>query len=1189
MAKQNHHAETNNKASIQLKAADKATLTIPASQHLEQATKSVDGAISIKQSISALKLVDVADVDLLLTFANGEHIVIPHGAIDAVGKNPPDALFSDSKISLPELFKLVGVTNPAKAGSLRLVSENIDANPPTDENVTHDEHIPDTPPPPAPMLKVGSGQGAGKSLGTGLGSVPETYTPLVTAQPAVYRVGKSQTSTNTGESFGSPKVTSAFYTSSELKVSYSGMPEPSPQGEYDALLDATILAEHISPANQSNVETITGTSGNDLIEHNTTFSGAETQWSKTLHIGIDNFTSVNAITVDFSAGALAIDGFNLVGLDGAIVSQDATDLSIWHITPTTAMLKDGINVAIIYNIKDITTPGLDTSQIINFTGDVKVEGKVGAFNFEVINNLYMTWRDAISQADFNVTNENGTQYMVLPQRGVGVIIKAGDGDDTISAGSGNDLIFGGLGADAIDGGSGNDTLTYNEALTGVVATLTSGLTETNSGDQAAGDTFATNTIENLIGSNYNDVLIGDNTKNILDGGDGNDILMGIKGGDTFIGGTNDAIDSSYNTSTNLQGDTVSYNYATSGISASLSLKKGLTNQALGDTYSGIENLTGSKFADILEGDSNTNVINGGANNTGLTDTVSYEHSAAGVTIDLSNTGQQISTGDANGDILINIQNIIGSAHNDIFTGNNNVLGNKFDGGSGGVNTVTYATSISPVTASLNSGAAITINSITYGTLTANNTGDATKDTYTNIQVLIGTNGNDILTGSYTKTGNLVKDSNTIYGGDGNDQIFTGVIGNTNIYGGNGNDVITITKYIDNRQDLIDGGDGTDTFIFAATPTVYNLDMGKDDTTTGTFSPNNIIDYTTGGGLGGLGGYVTLKSIENITILNTNYNGTIYASNVNNVIIANSMAYSNTIDYKWAGKSTIGAAQGVTVDLTVTSGFNVTGGSGNDTISNFDNVNGSDYIDTITGNANANTLQGGNGNDTLNGGSGNDTLVGGAGIDTLNGENGDDLLKGGADGDKFFGGTGTDTVSYADGSAVTVDLRSTVSLVSTLGTGDADGDTFDSIEKIIGSASHDTFILNVGSGSTLPIDINGNGGSDTIKLIGLVGGASYSLSTLTPISTSNEGLNIKDGFVTALTISALDLVNFADATKPTITITHDTGVAGDSLTLTGGSNFFIGSTSFGTSLAGSAVGTYSVMAGGVELAKVQWVA
>jgi hypothetical protein len=268
--------------------------------------------------------------------------------------------------------------------------------------------------------------------------------------------------------------------------------------------------------------------------------------------------------------------------------------------------------------------------------------------------------------------------------------------------------------------------------------------------------------------------------------------------------------------------------------------------------------------------------------------------------------------------------------------------------------------------------------------------------------------------------------------------------------------------------------------------------------------------------------------------------------------------------------------------------NVSGGSGSDKISNFDNVNGSTFADDITGNNRANSLNGGAGNDWLKGMGGIDRLNGGDGNDTLDGGEGDDLLDGGAGADQFIGGAGTDTVTYAAGSAVTVDINSTYVSVSTpssssLQTGAAVGDSFNSIEKFIGSASNDTFIFSVASGSTLPIDINGSGGTDTLKLIGL--GGSFSLSAITPISTSNEGLNIKDGVSTALTISALDLQNFADATKPTITITRDTG---DSLILSGGSAFFSGSSNVGTSLIGSASGTYSVMAGGVELAKVQWV-
>lgn len=116
--------------------------------NLVRAVAAPDGTVKVDESMAALKLVDVADVDLLLTFANGDHVVIPQGAIDALSPTPPEAVFRDQKISLAELFKLVGIANPAKAGSLRLVSENIDANaPPQEETRAQSEPAPDIPAP----------------------------------------------------------------------------------------------------------------------------------------------------------------------------------------------------------------------------------------------------------------------------------------------------------------------------------------------------------------------------------------------------------------------------------------------------------------------------------------------------------------------------------------------------------------------------------------------------------------------------------------------------------------------------------------------------------------------------------------------------------------------------------------------------------------------------------------------------------------------------------------------------------------------------------------------------------------------------------------------------------------------------------------------------------------------------------
>jgi len=91
---------------------------------------------------------------------------------------------------------------------------------------------------------------------------------------------------------------------------------------------------------------------------------------------------------------------------------------------------------------------------------------------------------------------------------------------------------------------------------------------------------------------------------------------------------------------------------------------------------------------------------------------------------------------------------------------------------------------------------------------------------------------------------------------------------------------------------------------------------------------------------------------------------------------------------------------------------------------------------------ANRLSGRAGNDTLYGGIGNDTLLGGIG---------NDVLYGGADGDTFDGGDGFDVVRYDDADYGHL----TVSLVNpAINTGAAQGDSFASIEGLVGGVGND---------------------------------------------------------------------------------------------------------------------------------------
>jgi Ca2+-binding RTX toxin-like protein len=136
-----------------------------------------------------------------------------------------------------------------------------------------------------------------------------------------------------------------------------------------------------------------------------------------------------------------------------------------------------------------------------------------------------------------------------------------------------------------------------------------------------------------------------------------------------------------------------------------------------------------------------------------------------------------------------------------------------------------------------------------------------------------------------------------------------------------------------------------------------------------------------------------------------------------------------------------ASGGVIVNLATGTAEDIdgTGNSGKDKLSNFENVDGSQFNDQLTGDGQDNVLRGRGGSDTifgaggddvinggfdgvgdeqLSGDAGNDTIFGGSGADTISGGTGDDELSSGGGGDKFLHavGDGFDTVFGADGSA-----------------------------------------------------------------------------------------------------------------------------------------------------------------------------
>ena len=199
-------------------------------------------------------------------------------------------------------------------------------------------------------------------------------------------------------------------------------------------------------------------------------------------------------------------------------------------------------------------------------------------------------------------------------------LTGGDGNDTMDAGNGDDTLTGGNGADTMIGGFGTDTANYKDELGGgIIVDLASGH---GFGGAAAGDTLSG--IENVNGTQYNDILIGDGGNNVLDGHQGDDTLKGGGGADTLYGNVGEDVLVGGAGADKLIGggdagnysDTAAYYKSPVGVFVSLYSGIAAYGHAEGDEFQSIENVTGSNHHDNLQGDDDVNVLQGmGGNDT----------------------------------------------------------------------------------------------------------------------------------------------------------------------------------------------------------------------------------------------------------------------------------------------------------------------------------------------------------------------------------------------------------------------------------------------------------------------------------------------------------------------------------------------------------------------------------------------
>jgi Ca2+-binding RTX toxin-like protein len=322
----------------------------------------------------------------------------------------------------------------------------------------------------------------------------------------------------------------------------------------------------------------------------------------------------------------------------------------------------------------------------------------------------------------------------------------------------------------------------------------------------------------------------------------------------------------------------------------------------------------------------------------------------------------------------------------------------------------------------------------------------TAPTVDNWQIL-GLAGNDTL------TGNALAD--IIEGGTGDDRLF-GLGGNDVLNGGDGND--SLDGGI--GDDYISGEIGNDTLVGSLGSDFFNGGAGTDVANYSSFG-SSITLLPTGAILKGGGATDQLFQVETI-IANAGFS--------NNIIDASGAASPASINVN------LGAA---TNNLQVLGGPVLTF-----TVTNFDDVIGTNRNDVITGDGQANILSGNAGNDIINGGLGNDTLNGGLGNDTLNGGDGNDTLNGGDDNDTFVGSLGSDFLNGAAGTDVAnySSFGSSITLLPT-GTILKAGGTTDQlfqVETIIANAGFSNNTINA-SGAASPASINVNLGLSTNNL------------------------------------------------------------------------------------------------------------
>ncbi len=848
----------------------------------------------------------------------------------------------------------------------------------------------------------------------------------------------------------------------EFDILYSGN-NNSPDGVF------TIAPPPINGT--SGDDTLLGTSGNDIING---LAGNDTITSFEGIDLIDAGAGDDTIIVgNNDSGSGTIEGGTGFDTVTALVSY-----SFLSINDSTADVTASFSLGSL-GMEYYALTGVERVELIDISDGVTLIG-LGLIGSSAVDNFDLS-ADSSTHA---LTIAGGGSNDIITGRAAADRLYGGTGVDTIDGGDGNDLIYGGAGADILIGGAGDDT--FRDPNNNDIITGGSGSDLFNIFSFA----FATNfeitdfSVDDTIETQGNVTFLGQGAFT----GIAREVRYEKIGGETLIhiDDDGDMVTDTTITLSNGEFDVLySGNFADSFFTIATPPINGTSGNDVLFGTPGSDTIYGLAGDDIITSYEGFDTIDGGAGD----DIISVGANGDGDGIIEGGTGFDIVRTTDN--LSINIED----------TAPEVLVSFSFDTYS--ITSVERIEIFRPFDGALSDVGLIGSSAVDIFDLSADNS--------THGLTIAGGGGNDVITGRETRDylyGGLGSDiinggggNDRIYGGDGADILnggdgadwFRDASGNDVITTGAGNDLISVTSNGVTSFEITDFAYGDELVINDAVSFIGQATFtgATDEVRYAHVNGQTLIEFDTDGDMianaiftlsggeyevlfnaVGYNGSSSLLTIAMPTITGTSGDDILIGTDANDVMNgfagddvligllgADEMDGGDGID-----TASYAGSNGAAVNVNLSTGIGTGGAASGDTLTNIENLIGSDFDDTLTGDSIDNTLNGQAGNDVVLGGSGNDNLRGEAGDDILGGGADNDILDGGNGEDVLDGGLGDDTIRGGGGNDSIAGDSGSDSISAGIGN-----------DTVYGGGNNDT-ILGQGGADTL----YGDGGADTLR-------------------------------------------------------------------------------------------------------------